>query len=140
MVRGARAVRWVLQRLVLLAIVLGGYFAFTAVQVWLTSRHHDARPAQAIVVMGAAQYDGVPSPDLVARLAGGEPPVAAGIWPPTVVVTGSKEAGDKFTEAQASATWLEQHGVPAGGDRRGRRGRLVDQPVAAPRRRCTNGG
>ena len=68
MVRGARAMRWVLQRLVLLALVVGGYLAVTAVQVWLTSRHHDARPAQAIVVMGAAQYDGVPSPDLVARL------------------------------------------------------------------------
>jgi uncharacterized SAM-binding protein YcdF (DUF218 family) len=104
--------RWVLQRFVLLAIVLGGYFAFTGVQVWLTSRHHDARPVQAIVVMGAAQYDGVPSPDLVARLQ-----EASNLWQQhlasTMVVTGSKETGDKFTEAQASATWLEQHGVPS---------------------------
>ena len=44
------------------------YFAVTLVQVWLTSRHYDPRQAQAIVVMGAAQYDGVPSPDLRARL------------------------------------------------------------------------
>ena len=130
MVRGARAIRWVLQRLVLLAIVVGGYFAFTGVQVWLTSRHHDARPVQAIVVMGAAQYDGVPSPDLVARLAGGRTTCGSGIWLTTVVVTGSKKPGDKFTEAQASATWLAPHGVPAGRHRRGRRRRLVDQPVA----------
>ncbi len=112
MVRGARAIRWVLQRFVLLAIVVGAYFAFTGVQVWLTSRHHDARPVQAIVVMGAAQYDGVPSPDLVARLQ-----EASNLWQQhlasTMVVTGSKEAGDQFTEAQASATWLEQHGVPS---------------------------
>ncbi len=103
--------RWVLQRLVLLAIVIGGYFAFTGAQVWLTSRHHDARPVQAVVVMGAAQYDGVPSPDLVARLQ-----EASDLWKrrlaTTMVVTGSKKAGDKFTEAHASAAWLEQHGVP----------------------------
>lgn len=110
-VRGARALRWVLQRLVMIGLVVAGYFVFTGVQVWLTSRHHDARPAQAIVVMGAAQYDGVPSPDLLARVQD-----ANNLWQrhlaPTIVVTGSKETGDKFTEAEASATWLTQHGVP----------------------------
>jgi uncharacterized SAM-binding protein YcdF (DUF218 family) len=112
MVRGARATRWVLQRIVIILIVIGGYFAFTAAQVWLTSRHHDARAVQAVVVMGAAQYDGVPSPDLVARLQ-----EASVLWQrhlaTTMVVTGSKQVGDQFTEAHASAVWLEQHGVPA---------------------------
>jgi uncharacterized SAM-binding protein YcdF (DUF218 family) len=112
MVRGARIFRWFLARLLLLAILIGGYFAFTGVQVWLTSRHHDARPVQALVVMGAAQYDGVPSPDLVSRLQ-----EADSLWKrhlaSTIVVTGSKETGDQYTEAQASATWLEQQGVPA---------------------------
>ena len=111
-VRGARAIRWVLQRIVIIGILVGGYLVVTGVQVWLTSRHSQARPAQAIVVMGAAQYDGVPSPDLVARLQD-----AYDLWhrqlAPAVVVTGFKKPGDKFTEAQASATWLEQHGVPA---------------------------
>ena len=111
MVRGARAFRWVLQRLVLVVILIAGYLAFTGVQVWLTSRHHDARPEQAIVVMGAAQYDGVPSPDLLARLQD-----ANSLWQrhmaPTIVVTGSKKKGDKYTEAEASATWLTQQGVP----------------------------
>jgi len=104
--------RWVLQRLVLLALLVGGYLAFTGAQVWLTSRHHNARPVQAIVVMGAAQYDGVPSPDLVARLQD-----ASDLWhrglATTVVVTGSRKPGDKYTEAQASAAWLARHGVPA---------------------------
>ena len=81
-------------------------------QVWLTSRHHEAQPTQAIVVMGAAQYDGVPSPDLVARLEEAET-----LWQqhlaPVVVVTGYKEKGDQFTEAQASGSWLLQHGVAA---------------------------
>ena len=111
MVRGARAFRWVLQRLLLISLIVGGYFAVTAVQVWLTSRHNDPRPEQAAVVMGAAQYDGVPSPDLVARLQD-----AVNLWNRhdvgTIVVTGSKEKGDKFTEAEASNSWLTQHGVP----------------------------
>ncbi|MGA2522045.1 MAG: YdcF family protein [Acidimicrobiales bacterium] len=111
MVRGARAVRWVLQRLLIIVIVLGGYLGVTAVQVWLTSRHDDPRPVQAIVVMGAAQYDGVPSPDLVSRLQD-----AQRLWGKDanqIVVTGSKQAGDTYTEAEASAAWLTQHGVPA---------------------------
>jgi uncharacterized SAM-binding protein YcdF (DUF218 family) len=112
MVRGARAIRWVLQRLLIIGLVIAGYFVFTGVQVWLTSRHSDARPVQAIVVMGAAQYDGTPSPDLVARLQD-----ADALWgrhlATTMVVTGSKETGDQFTEAHASAVWLEAHGVPA---------------------------
>jgi vancomycin permeability regulator SanA len=110
MVRGARAFRWVLQRLVIVGLVVGGYFVVTGVQVWLTSRHSDAHPAQAAVVMGAAEYDGVPSPDLAARLQD-----ASDLWHRglvnTIVVTGSKKPGDRYTEAEASATWLTQHGV-----------------------------
>jgi len=104
--------RWVLQRMALLVLLFGGYLVVTGVQVYLTSRHHDARPAQAIVVMGAAQYNGVPSPDLVARLQD-----ASGLWhrqlAGTVVVTGSRKPADKYTEAQASEVWLVAHGVPS---------------------------
>jgi uncharacterized SAM-binding protein YcdF (DUF218 family) len=111
MVRGARAFRWVLKRLLLITLIVGGYLAVTAVQVWLTSRHDDPRAEQAAVVMGAAQYAGVPSPDLAARLQD-----AANLWNHhdvgTIVVTGFKEKGDQFTEAEASKTWLIQHGVP----------------------------
>lgn len=88
------------------------YLAVTAVQVWLTSRHSDPRKADAIVVMGAAQYNGVPSPDLRARLAEAE-----SLWKrqlaPLIVVTGYKEPGDRYTESQASYMWLNANGVPA---------------------------
>ena len=88
------------------------YLAVTAVQVWLTSRHRDDSAAQAIVVMGAAQYNGVPSPDLTARLED-----ALGLYrdrvAPFVVATGSKERGDAYTEAQASRSWLVARGVPS---------------------------
>lgn len=101
-----RVLRRVLKVLLVIAAVVVVYLAVTAVQVWLTSRHSDAHPAQAIVVMGAAQYDGVPSPDLRARLA-----TADDLWArrlaPLVVVTGYKEPGDLYTEAGASGAWLE---------------------------------
>ena len=99
---------------ILLAVVAIGiiYLGVTAVQVWLTSRRSNPHHSQAIIVMGAAQYDGRPSPDLAARL--GE---AYRLWEsgyaPTVVVTGYKEPGDRYTEAQSGAAWLGAHGVPA---------------------------
>jgi uncharacterized SAM-binding protein YcdF (DUF218 family) len=105
--------------LLVLAIVV--YFAVTLVQVWLTSRQYDPRPAQAIVVMGAAQYDGVPSPDLRARLNEALLLFHQG-YADVVTVTGNKEKGDQFTEAEAGARYLETNGVPsadiveAGGD------------------------
>ena len=70
-----------------------------------------AHPADAIVVLGAAQYDGRPSPQLAARL-----DHALDLWneglAPTIVVTGGKQPGDRFTEAEASADYLIERGVP----------------------------
>jgi uncharacterized SAM-binding protein YcdF (DUF218 family) len=107
-----RVVRFVLRPLMVLLTLVVVYLGVTAVQVWLTSRRSDARPAQAAVVMGAAQYDGVPSPDLAARLQ-----EADDLWRrrlvPLVVVTGYKQPGDQFTEAQAGEKWLVDHGMPA---------------------------
>jgi len=88
------------------------YIAVTLVQVWLTSRQYDARPAGAIVVMGAAQYNGLPSPDLRARLDEALVLFHRG-YAHFVVVTGSKEPGDRYTEAQAGERYLVFHGVPA---------------------------
>lgn len=89
------------------------YFMVTAVQVYLTGRRYEPRVAGAIVVMGSAQYDGVPSPDLRSRL-----DEAERLWKERyaadIVVTGSKEPGDQFTEAQASAAYLLAHGIPVG--------------------------
>ena len=49
----------------------------------------------------------------------------------TMVVTGSKENGRQVHRGPGvGAAWLEQHGVPPGRHGRGRRGRLVDEPVA----------
>jgi uncharacterized SAM-binding protein YcdF (DUF218 family) len=95
------------------AVVLGMlYFLVSLLQVWSTGRTDDAGPVDAIVVMGAAQYDGRPSPQLAARL-----DHVVEIWPsgvaPLVVVTGGNIPGDRFTEAEASAEYLIERGIPA---------------------------
>jgi len=96
--------------LLITAIVL--YFVVTGVQVWLTSRQSSSEHASAIVVMGAAQYNGVPSPDLRSRLTEALSLYRRGLAP-VIVVTGYKKVGDRYTEAQAGARFLEDHGVPA---------------------------
>lgn len=93
----------------LAAVVL--YLAVTFLQVWRAARNDQARPAEAIVVFGTAQYDGVPSPVLAARL-----DHAVELYrrqlAPVIVVTGGNQPGDQFTEATASANYLIQRGVP----------------------------
>jgi uncharacterized SAM-binding protein YcdF (DUF218 family) len=114
-------IRWALRitALVLAAIIL--YFAVTLVQVWLTSRQYDPHTAGAILVMGAAQYDGVPSPDLAARLDEALLLYHQG-YAHLIMVTGNKKPGDVYTEAQSGEMYLVSKGVPradileAGGD------------------------
>ena len=97
------------------AAVIGlacAYYLVSLVQVMRAGRPHDADTAEAIVVLGAAQYDGRPSPQLAARL-----DHAATLWTdgvaPVVMVTGGNQPGDRFTEAEASANYLVERGVPA---------------------------
>ena len=110
--RRARPWRWVLLGVAIVVVVAVGYYAVTLFQVWSTGRSEYRGTADAIVVMGAAQYDGRPSPQLAARL-----DHVVELWPqgmaPLVVVTGGKRPGDRFTEAQTSASYLEERGVPA---------------------------
>lgn len=93
------------------ALVALLYSVVIFVQVWRASRADSRRPGDAIVVLGAAQYDGRPSPVLAARL-----DHAIELWKakiaPRIVVTGGKQPGDRFTEAAASAMYLHERGVP----------------------------
>lgn len=77
-----------------------------------TGTSDQAREVDAIVVLGAAQYDGRPSPQLAARL-----DHVVELWErglaPLVITTGFKLLGDRFTEAEASANYLIDRGVPA---------------------------
>ncbi len=110
----ARYFTWRIAIRVILVLVLAGflYFVVTFIQVWLAARRDDARPSQAIVVLGAAQFDGRPSQVFRARLDHAADLYEDGIAP-TIVVTGGKQAGDRFTEAAAGANYLASRGVPA---------------------------
>ncbi|WP_456548846.1 YdcF family protein [Blastococcus sp. SYSU D00813] len=87
--------------------------ASTATAIWWTARQ-DSRPASdAIVVLGSAQYNGVPSSIFEARLEHALKLYADGVAP-VIVTVGGKAAGDQFTEAEAGQQYLaESGGVPA---------------------------
>lgn len=87
------------------------YLGVTFVQVWRAARADQARPADAIVVFGTAQYNGVPSPVLAARLDHAIELYQKDLAP-VIVVTGGNQPGDQFTEATASANYLIQRGIP----------------------------
>ena len=76
-------------------------------QVWWVGRSDQARAVDAIVVLGVAQYDGRPSPQLQARLDHALALLLEGASP-LVITTGGNQPGDRFTEAEASANYLLQ--------------------------------
>ncbi len=102
--------RRVLQSLGLIVLIAAVYCVVSLLQVWNSGRSADRQPVGAIVVLGAAQYDGRPSPQLQARL-----DHALELWnlnlASYIVVTGGKQEGDRFTEAAASRKFLESSGV-----------------------------
>ena len=102
------AVKLVAALVLLVLIVLG----ITAGRIWWFARQDDRRVSDAIVVLGAAQFDGRPSSVFTARLVH-----ARDLWQddvaPRIITVGGNRAGDRFTEAAAGKAWLTQHGVPA---------------------------
>lgn len=107
-----RGRRRVLLRLIELGVLLAAVYALvTFVQVFRASRHDGAREADAIIVLGAAQYNGRPSPVLQDRLDHAlrlyEQRLAR-----VIVVTGGRQEGDRFTEATAGYNYLRDRGVP----------------------------
>ena len=86
------------------------YVVANIAQVWVVGRSDQARSVDAIVVMGVAQYDGRPSPQLQARL-----DHVLALWGTGVtqlmITTGGNQPGDRFTEARASADYLIAGGI-----------------------------
>jgi uncharacterized SAM-binding protein YcdF (DUF218 family) len=83
----------------------------SAVAVLVWSSRDEARPAQAIVVLGAAQYAGKPSPVLRARL-----DHALDLWnrhlASLLILTGGTGSGDTTSEAAVGRNYAKKHGVP----------------------------
>ena len=95
---------------VVAAMVL--YAGVVTWQVRWAGTHDDGASADVIVVLGAAQYDGVPSEMLRSRLEHALTLWRDGKRAPLIAVTGGKKSGDRFTEAATCRRWLTDHGVP----------------------------
>lgn len=98
--------------LLVVVLLVVWYPAWLGFRIWAQSRHDEVHGADVIVVLGAAQYNGEPSPVLKARL-----DQAAYLYEEdlsdTVIVTGGKRPGDRFTEAGVGETYLtRQHSIP----------------------------
>nr|WP_083911225.1 YdcF family protein [Nocardia takedensis] len=109
---GAGVLRWI-ARLVVGAIVAGAVLVGgTAFRVWQVARIEDYGKADAIVVLGAAQYSGTPSSVFEARLDQAYKLFRLGVAP-TVITVGGKQEGDLYTEAASGKNYLESRGVPS---------------------------
>ena len=89
-------------------VAIGGYAAY---RIWDQGNRDERTPADAIVVMGAAQYDGRPSPVFAARLDHAIELFHDGVAP-RLIVTGGKREGDRTTEAASARGYAIEHGVP----------------------------
>ena len=78
---------------------------------WVSHAQAPHCPADSLVVMGAAQYDGVPSPVFARRLDRALALYRAGCAP-RILVTGGKQEGDRFTEGESGVHYLAERGVP----------------------------
>ncbi|WP_433598976.1 YdcF family protein [Nocardia sp. CA-135953] len=109
---GGGLVRWA-RRLVIGAIVMGAVLVGgTAFRVWQVARIDDYTKADAIVVLGAAQYSGTPSTVFEARLDQAYKLFKAGVAP-RVITVGGKQEGDLYTEAASGKNYLEDRGIPS---------------------------
>ena len=93
-------------------LAIGAVASYATFRIWMQGQRDDQRPADAIVVMGAAQYNGRPSPVFAARLDHAVELFHAGVAQ-RLIVTGGKADGDRTTEAATARAYAIAHGVPA---------------------------
>ncbi|WP_378738884.1 YdcF family protein [Nocardia brasiliensis] len=109
---GAGLLRWV-RRLVVGSVLMGLVLVGgTAFRVWQVARIDDYSTADAIVVLGAAQYSGTPSTVFEARLDQAYRLFRAGVAP-RVITVGGKQEGDLYTEAASGKNYLQSRGIPS---------------------------
>jgi uncharacterized SAM-binding protein YcdF (DUF218 family) len=104
-------VRRLRRALGLLLILAGTVYTVALVTVLVVSQQDQRRPVDAIVVLGAAQYNGRPSPVLRARLDHALQLYHEG-FAPRIVVTGGVGRGDTTSEALVGRNYLLNQGVP----------------------------
>ena len=102
-----KIIKRVIATLLLVVIVLPLYVGG---RVWYTANHTEPVKSDAIVVLGAAQFDGVPSPVLEARLLEAKRIFEKDLAP-RILTVGSRAPGDRTTEAASGFYWLVDHGI-----------------------------
>lgn len=117
---------------VLVAVAIG-YLAITFGQVATAAAAPSAPRGDAIVVLGAAHYQGRPSPVFSGRLDHAADLYLAGVSP-IVVVTGGRQPGDVVSEANVADAYLQRRGVPAAALRLEVDGRTSYESLAASAR------
>ncbi|MDN5760263.1 MAG: YdcF family protein [Tomitella sp.] len=109
---GGTLARWT-RRAIAGALIMGVLLVCgTAFRVWQVARVDDVSPVGAVLVLGAAQYNGTPSEVFQARLDRGAELFEAGVAP-LVVTVGGRQQGDETTEAEAGRQYLIDEGIPS---------------------------
>ncbi len=103
--------------MIIIMITVGLFLAVVSFALLVFAILHEARmdertPVDAIVVLGTAQWNGRPSPDLQARLDHAYDLYHDG-YAPMIVLTGGTGKGDIYSESEVSKEYLQQRGVPA---------------------------
>ena len=96
----------------LLLVLLLGYLFYVAKQIERQSTVDEAHAADVIIVLGAAEYNGKPSPVLQSRLNHALVLYLRGLAP-YVLTTGGAGGDPTFTEGEVGRAYLVQHGVPS---------------------------
>ena len=108
--RRSASLGWRLTKTAILLLVGAWVLSLALVLIW--QRRDAGRKADAIVVLGAAQWDGRPSPVLRARV-----DHAIGLWrrglAPTLIMTGGQAPGDTTSEAVVERRYAIKQGVPS---------------------------
>ena len=103
--------RWWLRLLLLAVTVVLAFLAITAAHIVSAASQQEVPHADAIVVFGAAEYSGRPSPVLKARLDHALDLFHRGVAP-VVITTGGAASDPKFSEGGVGKDYLMRHGIP----------------------------
>jgi uncharacterized SAM-binding protein YcdF (DUF218 family) len=103
--------RWFLRLTMLAAGLVAAFLLVTSIRIVQTASRQQLQPADAIVIFGAAEYSGHPSPVLRARLDHGFDLFRQKLAP-VVIATGGAGADTKFSEGGVGRDYLMHRGVP----------------------------
>ena len=105
-----RAIKWGSLVLAIILITIAAYWSYLYRQIRDHATRDEAQTADAIVILGAAQYNGRPSPVFKARLDHALVLFRKG-YAPSIITTGGYGPDPNFSEAQVGTQYLVQHGV-----------------------------